>query len=27
VQENLQMTFMQALRCQRIDRQTDCVAG
>jgi hypothetical protein len=25
--ENLQMTFMQALTCQRIDLQTDCVAG
>jgi hypothetical protein len=27
VQENFQMTLMQALRCQRIDLQTDCVAG
>ncbi|KAH7070038.1 hypothetical protein FB567DRAFT_218630 [Paraphoma chrysanthemicola] len=25
--ENFQMTIMQALRCQRIDLQTDCVAG
>jgi len=27
VQEKLQMTFMQALRCQRIDLQTDSDRG